>query len=218
VQRELDEAEKLNAVNGSIEGKLQLAELRADFLEVQGNREAAKALASETYPEAVAMGFGPIADHAKRLMEDDSLLLRWKQTYEALEAEDHDVQRANQSDDPLHRIADQVMLSVDSPPARLDVILDLLHSYRAISRDRLDWCRYLQLLENLPREGDPQTAYSELPTRICVCDKFHYETEHASADWSAVISDFRKAFCDPCLAPDPKNKPTDREDLRGVES
>ena len=42
--------------------------------------------------------------------------------------------------------------------------------------------------------------------------------EHASADWSAVIYDFRKAFCDPCLARDPKNKPTDREDLRGVES
>jgi hypothetical protein len=123
------------AVNGSIEGKLHLAELRADFLEAQGNREAVKALASETYPEAGATGFGPVADHAKRLMEDDSLLLRSNERT-------HDVQRTNQSDEQLHRsIADQLRLSVDSPPARLDVILDLPDSYRAISREPLDGCR-----------------------------------------------------------------------------
>jgi|HubBroStandDraft_4_1064222.scaffolds.fasta_scaffold713541_2 hypothetical protein len=48
----LDEAAKLNAANGSLEGRLQLAEYQADFLEIQGDREEAKALAAKTYGDA----------------------------------------------------------------------------------------------------------------------------------------------------------------------
>jgi hypothetical protein len=206
VQRELDEAAKLNAVNGSIEGKLQLQELQGDFLEVQGQRDAAKALASETYAEALAMGFGPIADHAKRLLENDSLLFRWKEHFELLKAEDQDLQHANQSDEELNRVARQFLQSVESPPARLDVIVSLLRSLRQISSERVDWCRHLQILEDLAVNSDPRTAYSELPTRKCFCAKFSYVTENASADAGAVITEFKQAFCESCAARDPKRK------------
>jgi hypothetical protein len=206
VQRELDEAVKLNAANGSIEGKLQLAELQADFLEVQGNRGDAKVLAAKTYPEALAMGFGPIAEHAKRLLEDDSLLLRWRRTYEFLKAEDNDVQRANQNDEELGRVARQLFRSVESPPARLDVIEALLRSFRRISRERIEWCRHLQILEDLTIAGDPRTAYRELPTRKCGCAKFTYETKNASVDATVVIDEFKQSYCASCSARDPKRK------------
>lgn len=206
VQRDLDEAVKLNAASGSIEGKLQLAELQADFLEVQGDRGAAKALAAKTYPEALAMGFGPIAEHAKRLLEDDSLLLRWRRTYELLRAEDSDVQHANQTDEELSRVARQLLRSVESPPARLDVIEDLLRSFRRISRERVEWCRHLQILEDLTMTRDPTTAYSELPTRKCDCAKFTYVTKNASVDAAAVITEFKQTFCASCPARDPKRK------------
>ena len=62
---------------------------------------AARALAAKTYSEALAMGIGPIAEHAKRLLENDSPLIRWKQNHELLKAEDVDVQPANQSDEEL---------------------------------------------------------------------------------------------------------------------
>jgi hypothetical protein len=203
---ELDEAAKLNAVNGSIEGKLQLDELRVDFLEVQGDRDAAKALAAKTYPEALAMGVGPIAEHAKRLLEDDSLLLRWKQSYELLKAEDNDVHQANQSDEQLSRVARQLLQSVESPPARLDVIVEILRSLRQISRERVEWCRHLQILEDLAMTSDPSTAYSKLPTRKCHCSKFSYVTKAASVDAAAIIAEFKQAFCASCSARDPKRK------------
>ncbi len=206
VQRELDEAIELNSVNGSIEGKLQLEELQADFLEVQGNRDAAKALAAKTYPEALAMGLGPVAEHARRLLEDDSLLLLWKRHYELLKTEDGDIQNANQSDEDLSRVARQLLQSVESPPARLDVIVELLRSFRQISRERVDWCRHLQILEDLTVNGDPGTAYSELPTRKCCCAQFGYLTENASVDAAAVIAEFKQTRCASCLARDPKRR------------
>jgi hypothetical protein len=208
IQRMLDEATKLNAVNGSNEGRLQLEELQADFIEVQGERDAAKTLAAKTYPEALAMGFGTIAEHAKRLLDDDTLLLRWQRSFQQLQTEDDDLQRANQSNEQLNRIAAQLLRSVESPPARLDVIVEHLRSFRQISRERMNWCRHLQILEDLNQTSDPKTAYSELPSRKCLCDKFAYVTEDTSASTDAysVVEEFKLTFCTSCLARNPKSK------------
>jgi hypothetical protein len=206
VQRMLDEAVKLNAANGSMEGRLQLQEVQADFFELQGDRVAAKALAANIYSEALALGIGPIAEHAKRLLDDETLLLEWKRTYHQMRAEDGDGQHANQSDEELNRVAKQMLLSVESPPARFEVIVELLRSVRQISRERVNWCRHLQILEDLTKNLDPKTAYRELPTRKCHCDKFHHETEDASTDAPAVIAEFKKNFCASCPARDPKMK------------
>jgi hypothetical protein len=206
VQRMLDEALKLNAANGSMEGRLQLQEVQADFLELQGDRVAAKTVAAKTYSEALALGIGPIAEHAKRLLDDDTLLLQWERKYQQMRAEDKDLTHSRQSDEELSRIAKQVLLSVESPPARLEVIVELFRSFRQISRERVDWCRHLQIFEDLMKNRDPKTAYSELPTRKCHCDRFHYETADASADASAVIAEFKQDFCASCLARDPKRK------------
>jgi hypothetical protein len=206
IQRMLDEAAKLNAINGSLEGRLQLEELQADFLELRGDLEGAKTLARKTYPHAQAMGFGPIAEHSKRLLDDNSLLLQWARSYEVIRAEDKDFHKAKQTDEELKKIATQLLRSVESPPARLAVIEAHLHSFRQISNERIDWCRHLQILEDLGAAGDPRTAYSELLTRKCLCDKFDYMSEDASSDFVAVIADFKLTFCRPCPARDPKRK------------
>jgi Domain of unknown function (DUF4365) len=206
VQRMLEEAVKLNASNGSMEGRLQVQEVQADFLELQGDRVAAKTLAAKTYSEASALGIVPIAEHAKRLLDDDTLLLQWERKYQQTRAEDGDLVHANQSDEELSRIAKQMLLSVESPPSRLDVIVELLRSFRQISRERVNWCRHLQIFEDLMKNRDPKTAYSELPTRRCHCDRFHYETADASTDASTVIAEFKQTFCASCLARDPKRK------------
>ena len=206
IQRMLDEAAKLNADNGSLEGRLQLAEYQADFLEVQGDIEGAKALAAKTYPEAAALGFGQIAEKAKGLLDDDTLLLRWERSHRTLNAEDHDLYKAHQSDEELSEIASHVLRSVGSPPARREVVEAHLRSFRQISRERLDWCRHIQILENLDAAGDPRTAYSELLSRKCLCDKFGYRTEIASTDAMAVVAEFKQIFCQLCSARDPKGK------------
>jgi hypothetical protein len=84
-------------------------------------------------------------------------------------------------------VARQLLQFVDLPPARLDVIVELLRSFRQISRERVDWCRHLQILEDLTMTRDPSTAYREVPTRKCSCAKFSYVTKNASVDAAALI-------------------------------
>ena len=94
-------------------------EVQADFLELQGDRVAAKTLAAKTYFEALALGIGPIAEHAMRLLDDDTLLLQWERKYQLMRAGDRDLKHASQSDEELSRVAKQMLLSVESPSARL---------------------------------------------------------------------------------------------------
>ena len=81
IEQMFHDATRLNQRSGSLEGKLQLEELRADFLELQGKRDEAKKIAASTYPTAEAMGFGAIAAHSKRLLDDNTLLQQWEKTY-----------------------------------------------------------------------------------------------------------------------------------------
>ena len=206
IERMLDEAFKLNAANGSMEGQLRLQEVQADFLELRGDRGAAKALAAKTYSDALALGIGPIAEHAKRLLDDETLLLVWERAYREMQSQDQDVEHAAQTDEELARHARQVLLSLESPPARLDVLIEVLRSLRQISWERVNWCRHLQILEDLSKTRNPNSAFSELPTRKCFCARFGYVSAGASTDAFAVIGEFKKDLCALCLARDPKTK------------
>ena len=205
-ERLFGEAERLNAVNGSLEGRLQLEELRADLLELRGDRDAAKVLAEKTYPQALAMRYEMIADHSYRLMNDDTLLLRWRRSYQSMQEQDFDFEKASQTDEQMQRIAVQILNSVGSPPARREVIEAHLQSFREISRQRVEWCRHIQIFEDLVAAGNSQTAYSEPLMRKCSCEQFGYLSRVQANNALIVISDFKHAFCESCSVRDPKRK------------
>jgi hypothetical protein len=173
------------------------------LLELDGKREEAKKIAAATYPVAEAMGFVAIAEHAKRLLNDSTLLQQWEKRYREMREEDSDVQHANQTDAEMNRMADQFLLSM-GPEARREVVLEILRSLRQISRERVEWCRHLLIVEDLSMTRDPKTAYSEVPTRKCECQKFGYFSEDASTDASRVITEFKQVFCSSCSFRDPK--------------
>jgi len=88
----------------------------------------------------------------------------------------------------------------------MEVVESHLRSFRQISRERVDWCRHMQILEDLVAAGNPKTAYSEPLSRKCRCGKFGHETEEASTNAFAVIGEFKQTFCASCPARDPKKK------------
>jgi hypothetical protein len=203
IERMFEDATQLNQLSGSLEGKLQLEELRADFLELQGRRDEAKKIAADTYPTAKAMGFGAIADHSKRLLDDNTLLQQWQKVYRELREEDPDIQHANQTDEEMTRIANQFLLSM-GPAARLEVVVGMLRSFRQISQERVNWCRHLVIWEDLSATDNPETAFRELPTRKCHCEKFGHTSQTASTDAGNVILQFKQAFCGSCCSREPK--------------
>jgi hypothetical protein len=152
------------------------------------------------------MGYDAIADHSLRLLNDDTLLLRWKRSYQSMQQQDFDFEKAFQIDEQMKRIADQILNSVGSPPARREVIEAHLDSFRRISRERVEWCRHIQIFEDLVAAGSHLTAYSEPLSRKCSCERFGYISEGESVDASLVIADFKRVFCSACAARDPKRK------------
>ena len=206
LQRMMDDAALLNAANGSEEGRLQLDELRADFLEVQGDLEGAKGIAATMHPLASAMGFEPIARRARELLDGDTLLTRFDRDVRKSAAADKDVERAAESDERLTRFAGYLFETLRAPPARYDVVLEHCRVVRQMAQERVNWCRHVVMLEDLFKSIIQETAYSELPSRKCRCEKFGYLTEHGSLDATRVIADFKQIYCGTCQARDPKQK------------
>ena len=204
IQRSLDEAVQLCQLNGSVESRLTLNKLEAEFLEVQGDLSGAKALAEKFYPEAYAMGFKMIAEKASEILEDRTPLMRYEQERIRSDQEDPDVMRAKQTDVQLARIAAQLLEIIGSPPAHPKKLLGYARSLRIIAQERCHWCRHIQLLENLTQTTDPLSAFSVTPMRKCLCDRFDYESAGESVDVVAVIADFKRDYCNACPARNPK--------------
>ena len=97
----------------------------------------------------------------------------------------------------MARIANQFLLS-GKVPARLEVVMEMLRSFRRISQERINWCRHLVIWEDLSVTGNPEIAFQELPTRKCHCEKFGHTSETPSTDAATVILLFKEAFCTSC--------------------
>ena len=204
LQRMMDEAARLNAANGSEEGRLRLNELRADLLEIGGDLDAAKAIAATTHPVASAMGFDFIARRAKELLDNDTLLMQFERLVGETRAKDDDLEYANDSDERLADEARYFLATLKAPAARYEIVLEHFRVIRQMAQERVNWCRHLVMLEDLSKSLIQETAYSELPSRVCRCQKFGLESDHGSVDATSVIADFKQRSCGICLARDPK--------------
>jgi hypothetical protein len=204
IQHSLDEALQLCVLNGSVESRLTLNKLEAEFLEIQGDLAGAKALAEKFYPEAHAMGFKMIAEKASEILEDRTFLMRYEQESLKSDQEDGDVMRAKETDVQLVRVARQFLKIIGSPPAHPKKLQGYLRSLRIIAQERCQWCRHIKLLEDLTQTRDPAIAFSITPMRKCLCGRFEYESAVASVDVVAIIADFKRDYCKLCPARDPK--------------
>lgn len=204
IQRRLDEALELCRLNGSVEGRLALNRIDSEFAEIRGDLATAKAMAEKLYPEAEAMGFKMIAERAKEIHDNRTLLMRYAQERRESDLVDPDCGRANTSDEQLARIARQIQEIVGSPPAHPKKLLGYMRSLRIIAQERCQWCRHIQILEDLTQTTDPQSAFSVTPMRKCMCDRFGHESHGASVDVVAVIADFKRDYCEACTVRSPK--------------
>jgi hypothetical protein len=200
----LEEASDLSELNGSVESRLRLRKIEAEFLDIQGDNAGAKRVAENAYPEADAMQFVSITNTLSEIIEDRSLIARYNRDRQNSKDEDPDNERARMSDEQLARMSQHVVAIIGSPPAHPRKVHGYMRSLRVIAQERCRWCRHLQILEDLRQTSDPQTAFSETPSRTAFCDKFEYQSEVGSVDVIGVIEDFKRSYCARCQSRDPK--------------
>src|SRR5882762_1103697 len=76
-----------------------------------------------------------------------------------------------------------------------------------------DWCRHIELKEDLRHTLDPSTHFRSDPTRIAHCNLHGYRSKLGNPDWRAVISAFKPTYCEGCPDKNPledsSHKPSD---------
>lgn len=194
-------------LNGVIEGSLRIKMLKADLLELAGDLSGAKEIASDAHPIAEAMSFATIAKWAKDILDDKTTVMEFEREWLAFMQTDRDVSFSELTDNQVRQYARDSLDSDGLPATRLDVIEQYIKSLRDVSRERVDWCRHILLLEDLRQTGDPGIAFTVLPNRKCVCDKLGYQTKIITSEAHSLISAFKQQFCASCKDRSPKRSP-----------
>lgn len=206
LSREAETAITLYRMAGSLSGEFQVKMLLAELHHVCGDDEAAKALAKEVLPVARAMNYARVVDLAQRHLEDRTELRQFSAALAAKEAEHEDFYALAQTDDDIRGMAKMTQETLGIPASRLPFVERDLFAGRVIAEERRDWCRHLELLQDLTHLQRLDTAYQIDPERACVCKKLNHKSKLPHADCNLVIKAFIEAYCVGCPHRNP-NRP-----------
>ena len=187
-----------------IEGELHTKMLLADLLDMADDIVAAKRLAHEVMPRATAYGLARVEQSAQAHIAGQSLHRLTEAGMVGRREIDQDQLTAAISDQKLDDNAQMILKASKLPTERLPIIRRDIEAFRQIARERIGWCRHIELIQNLWHSQTPQAAYAIDPDRFGRCRKHKYESLQACRDAATVIARFKKSYCDDC--PDRKPK------------
>ena len=199
-----ENAMKIYNLAGNLDGETSTKLLLADLFETLGNNPAAQKLAEGAVVVAQAMGYGQLEAGARAIIESRSIFKCFTESMANEVSSDEDVNYANAADEFLKGTAEHTLRSLRFPVERLPILEREFVSRRTIARERLHWCRHLQLIQNLAHEQHPSTHFATDPKRACICEEFKYESRIEDTDADAVIAAFKGTYCAGCTARRPK--------------
>lgn len=120
--------------------------------------------------------------------------------------EDEDVHIADESDEAMRSVARYALTALRLPAERLPIMEREANSLRLIARERVDWCRYINLIQDLRHTLSADTCYRMDPQRSCVCEKHGYRSNIENPDPCTVINAFKWAYCNDCPDRQPKGR------------
>jgi Domain of unknown function (DUF4365) len=203
---EVEYAIRLYKLAGNIEGETRAKLLLADLFDTLGQSQAAKNLAESAVVVARAMGYSRLESHALEYIEEATLFQQFQKSVAQRKAIDEDVHTADEPDDTVRAVARFTLESLGLPLDRLPFLERESEACRQIARERVDFCRHLNLIQDLRHTLSPSTCYAIDPDRACVCEKHGHESRIRHPDATAVISGFKGAYCQGCPDRSPKRR------------
>ena len=188
-----------------LQSQLNASMLLADLFELSGSDAAAKSIAAGVLPKAEAMEYKLITLRAQSHLNEDTLLKRNERKQAEIGSEDDDVLIANLDDDTVKQLAANSWRNLRLPFERLAIVEREWFSMRDISRERLRWCKDIELLQQLNHTKSLSTYFAVDPNRHCYCHKHRYESAVGNPDWEVLIQAFKHEYCLKCSDRTPKN-------------
>jgi hypothetical protein len=188
---------------GSLSGEFQVKMLLADLHGVCEDEEAARALATSILPVARAMNYERLASQAAEHLDGQTVLHQFIAQIQHQPTDDEIA--LSQTDDEIRAMARMTLKSLGISDDRLPLIEKDCFAGRVMAQERRDWCRHLQLHQELSHTQHPETAYQADPERICVCTRLGHHSNIAHPDYETVITAFKQNYCNGCAHREPRH-------------
>lgn len=200
------QAAEIFSQSGKLESELRAKMLIAEFYDLNGLQSKAQEIAGEVLPKAKIMEYADLIWRAEKHLSGQSLQSEFADAARPRSEREKAIDSAQRSDEELSQNAAQAMRICDLPEERLPVMEREYSSYRDIAREKLNWCRHIELIQDKRHWLDPATFYRTDPTRFCLCRLHGYRSKFGHTDWEKVISAFKKSYCEGCMDRTPFNK------------
>jgi hypothetical protein len=206
--RDAEQAMLLYRSLGALERELSVTMTICDLFALQGQLEPARAMARAVAQKAEAMLYAEILDHAMRHIEGRWEVLECAQQLEKFRSSDDDFYFAEHSDDDIRSIARFCLEQHDLPLDRLEVVENEGFSQRAVAQAHVNWCRHLELMQDLRHTRDAATMYAEVPDQWCHCSELGLSSKVRGKDGIQLLEQFKMDHCMSCDRRAPKRQET----------
>jgi hypothetical protein len=200
---EAEKAIEVYRTAGSVQGEFRVRLQVADLHELVGDSGKAKAMAEEILPVAEAMDYGFLAARARQLVEGDTYIRRYAALVAERKPQTLDVLLASETDERMRSMAKTWLASVRAPRDRIGMTEKESFTMRQIARERVNWCRHLDLISDDRPLQSPTTAFREEPERFCKCRRLGHQSSEVRRDPNVVIADLKRTFCSVCREREP---------------
>jgi Domain of unknown function (DUF4365) len=183
----------------------EVKEVLACIYSLAGKDHELQEIKSEVTRTADKMGY-------ERLLSDIETLLpdKMKEIVAKLLDEDSDLKVAQQSDAEVENFAIHFQKSLELPDSRLNTIKKDCYFNREIAQERLNWCKHIQILQEMTHNQSKETMYLVSPEQFGYCEITRHKSLIGNTDAIAVISAFKEVYCLGCGSREPKmNNRTD---------
>lgn len=183
---------------GDTEGEVRAKAVQAEYFDFVGERENAVKIATEMLPVAEMFGFARQIEVFKDILADDGLRKRLDSSSHDRSPIEIDVRRLHMSDEQLLLYASQFRKTMDIPEDRAEFVDRAYLGVKMIAKERLDWCRHLDVLENESHKRSPELFFRTEPDRTVTCKKRGLRSTFPNPDLDMVIKAFKSANCQDC--------------------
>ena len=170
--------------------------LKCEILSFVEKKEDATKLAKEILMKAQSLGYNDLQKQIEEFLKGNSLYEIFQQLGAKIPEESEFFLSA--TDENLGRFADSIIESLDIPKDRKDNVLKDLKAVQYGFKIKTNWCKYLEIIQDLRHTQSKNTSYIIDPERICKCKLHMYESKIPSINIEVLIETFKKSYCENC--------------------
>lgn len=205
----LDECRRIFAQNHILEGLAHVYLVAAEIYDSLGELENRNKMAETAHTIAAEYGFTGLTNRAEKILQGQHTF-SWVmgQANELDEQDDYKRSKtiANWSDEYKRKYVDLYLSRIfdnDLDEQRRKTVELSVDEMVIVAQQKLEWCQFLDLVEDREHENSPITMHQEIPNKYIICQKLEHRSPNSGKSFQDLWPLFRGVFCLGCSSKAP---------------